>query len=78
MPQKCLILGANGQIGTELVIALRKKLGINQVIASDVKPNNAPDQEGPFVQLDALDESALRDLVVQEKIDTVYLMAAIK
>ena len=76
MPQKCLILGANGQIGTELVIALRKKLGINQVIASDVKPNNAPNQEGPFVQLDALDESALRDLVVQEKIDTVYLMAA--
>jgi nucleoside-diphosphate-sugar epimerase len=76
MSQKCLILGANGQIGTELVIALRAKHGVNQVIASDVKPNNAPEQEGPFIQLDALDESALRAVVVREKIDAVYLMAA--
>ena len=44
MSQKCLILGANGQIGTELVIALRAKHGVNQVIASDVKPNNAPER----------------------------------
>lgn len=76
MSQKCLILGANGQIGTELVIALRAKHGVNQVIASDVKPNNAPEHEGLFIQLDALDESALRAVVVREKIDAVYLMAA--
>lgn len=76
--RKTLIIGAGGQIGTELTLALRNKWGVDQVIASDIKtekPSNLG--EGPYVALDILNRDAVRDYIIGEKIETVYLLAAL-
>jgi nucleoside-diphosphate-sugar epimerase len=76
--RKTLIIGAGGQIGTELTLALRNKWGADQVIASDIKtekPSNLG--EGPYVALDILDRDAVREYIISEKIETVYLLAAL-
>ena len=76
--RKTLIIGAGGQIGTELTLALRNKWGADQVIASDIKtekPSNLG--EGPYVALDILNREAVREYIIREKIETVYLLAAL-
>ena len=74
--KKILVTGAIGQIGSELVVALRQKYGYNNVIASDVRP--AADEEfEPFEILDVLDKSAVARIVSKHKIDTIYHLAAI-
>jgi len=76
--RKTLIIGAGGQIGTELTLALRDKWGVEQVIASDIKtekPSNVG--KGPYVALDILNRDAVRDYIISEKIETVYLLAAL-
>ncbi len=73
--KKILIIGANGQIGTDLLSRLRDKYGAAQVIASDIRePQNADDN---FVLLDATDATAVRKVIQDQSIDEVYLMAAI-
>ena len=74
--QKILVTGAIGQIGSELVMALRQKYGQNNVIASDVRPVSGDEYE-PFEILDVLDKSAIARLVDKHKIDTIYHLAAI-
>jgi nucleoside-diphosphate-sugar epimerase len=77
MEDRTLILGACGQIGTELVTRLRKQLGNDKVVASDIRP---PEDnklgEGPFELIDATDYSALEDVIAHYEVHTVYLMAA--
>ena len=52
---KTIIIGAGGQIGTELTLTLRNKYGKEQVVAADIKPHATPlIQDGPYVQLDIL------------------------
>ena len=69
-----LVLGANGQIGTELVEYLRNHYGHDNVIASDIK---APvDVQGPFIQADVLDVNHLKELVQDHKITQIYHLAA--
>src|SRR5690606_20353930 len=77
MAKKIMIIGACGQIGTELVMALRKIHGNENVIASDIR-EGIPEimQSGPFEIADATDSQAIRDLVRKYKIEEVYLMAA--
>lgn len=73
-----LVIGASGQIGTELVMELRSRYGNNTVVASDLK--TASDEvlgSGPFVQLDVMDRDKLHQIVVQHKIGQVYLLAAL-
>jgi nucleoside-diphosphate-sugar epimerase len=73
-----LVIGASGQIGTELVMELRSKYGNNNVVASDLK--TASDEvleSGPFIQLDVMDRDKLHQIIVQHKIGQVYLLAAI-
>ncbi|MBO6590614.1 MAG: NAD-dependent epimerase, partial [Muricauda sp.] len=54
MQKPILILGACGQIGTELTVELRKKYGSECVIASDIREgNNDLVKSGPFELLDA-------------------------
>ncbi len=73
--KKILIVGANGQIGTDLVQKLRKINGEKAVIASDiVLPQNKDEN---FELLDATDYNAFEKLVQKNNIDEVYLMAAI-
>lgn len=76
--RKTLIIGAGGQIGTELTLALRKKWGVDQVIASDIKTEKPANlSEGPYVALDILNRDAVREFIINEKIETVYLLAAL-
>jgi len=75
---KILVIGACGQIGTELVLALRSKHGISEVIASDVKAMDSSSfLGGPYVQLDVLNRDQLRTYIKENRIDQVYLLAAL-
>ena len=77
MQKNILIIGACGQIGTELTFSLREKYGNDVVIASDIREGNENlMNSGPFEQLDATDYDALEELVAYYEIDEVYLMAA--
>ncbi|MGO3706274.1 MAG: NAD-dependent epimerase/dehydratase family protein [Mesonia hippocampi] len=77
MAQKILIIGACGQIGTELTLALRKKHGNQQVIASDIREGNEElMNSGPFETLDATNYKAIEDIVLHHEVNEVYLMAA--
>ena len=76
MKDRVLIIGASGQIGTELTFALREIYGEDHVIASDLKPNPMHRDIGRFIQLDALDRKALYELIHREKITQIYLLAA--
>lgn len=77
MAMKTLIIGACGQIGTELTMELRKKHGNENVIASDIREGNEElMNSGPFETVDATNYKAIEDIVLHHKIDEVYLMAA--
>lgn len=77
MQKSILILGACGQIGTELTYALRDKYGNENVIASDIREGNESLMDsGPFEILDATDYDALEEVVAYYEISEVYLMAA--
>ena len=70
MPKYILIIGACGQIGTELTLALREKYGNDQVIASDIM------ESGPFEILDATNYDNLEEVIAYYDISEIYLMAA--
>lgn len=75
---KTLVIGAGGQIGTELVRALQQKKGNDNVIAADLKEECPPALAGSlYVQLNALDREGVRSYVINEKISEVYLLAAL-
>lgn len=77
MTSKILIIGACGQIGTELTMALREKVGKNNVIASDIREGSEELMAaGPFEVADATNFEQIENLVIQHDIDEVYLMAA--
>jgi len=77
MSKSILIIGACGQIGTELTFALRERYGIENVIASDIREGNETLMDsGPFEILDATDYDALEEIVAYYEINEVYLMAA--
>ncbi len=78
MNPKILIIGACGQIGTELTAKLRETYGVDNVIASDIrKLNNDVVNNGIFEVVNALDYNQIEHLVEQYKITDVYLMAAL-
>jgi nucleoside-diphosphate-sugar epimerase len=77
MASKILIIGACGQIGSELTTKLRDHLGIDNVIASDIrKSNQYLVNSGPFEIIDAKNLLSVKACVDKHNIDTVYLMAA--
>jgi len=77
MSEKILVVGANGQIGTELVIALRNQYGAEQVIASDINnPAYAIRNSGPFEFANVLDKETLHHLFHKHQPTQVYLLAA--
>ena len=76
--EKILIIGASGQIGSELTIALRKIYGNENVFATDIK--QAPKdivETGPFQILDVLNDKALIHFVIRHKITQIYHLAAV-
>ncbi|PQB05591.1 NAD-dependent epimerase/dehydratase family protein [Aureitalea marina] len=77
MSKSILVIGARGQIGTELTSALRDIHGNDSVIASDIVTiDDAFTNSGPFVQLDAMDKMAIQDVIKDNEVEEVYLMAA--
>jgi len=78
MESTTLIIGASGQIGIELTMALRKKRGNHMVIASDIRPTDDNDLlQGPYEILDVLDKAALESIIEKYNVDEVYLLAAL-
>mgnify|MGYP000300422893 CR=1 FL=1 len=77
MISKTLIIGACGQIGSELTYKLRAEFGNENVIASDIKESNLElVKSGPFKIIDAKNFEQIKDCVEKNNVDTVYLMAA--
>ena len=74
--ERILIIGANGQIGSELVGALAAIHGAHNVIASDISANNVY-EAARYTQLDVLDRAGLAKLVADEGITQVYQLAAL-
>ena len=74
-----LVTGAVGQIGTELVQALRKKYGKDCVIAAGhkTKPTKEFIDSGPFQYVNVLDRNQLEKTIVNNDVDTIYHMASI-
>src|SRR6186997_83329 len=72
---KILVLGSGGQIGTELVDALRKLSGEEHVIASDIKKSSSGN--GPFETIDVLDFNAIHKVVNKHEVTQIYLLAAL-
>ena len=78
MKERILIIGSSGQIGTELVMELRRMYGNENVIASDIRDSSEQVMtSGPFETLDIMDEQLLRIIVKKYNITQVYLLAAL-
>jgi nucleoside-diphosphate-sugar epimerase len=77
MKRTTLVLGACGQIGSELTLALRAALGEDAVVASDIKePTLLELKNGPFEFLDASDGEGLRAICEKYHVGTVYHLVA--
>jgi nucleoside-diphosphate-sugar epimerase len=75
MKEKILVTGAFGQIGTDLVLALQKKYGKENIIALDLK---IPEKfDGISVQMDIMDKEKLKDVIDRFNIKTVYHLVAL-
>lgn len=76
--EKILVIGASGQIGVELTMALRRIYGNANVIASDLRePNPLLIGTGPYVSLDVMNKEMLHVQVIRQNITQIYLLAAI-
>ena len=76
--EKILVIGASGQIGVELTLALRKIYGNANVIASDLREENELLKgTGPYVSMDVTNKEMLHVQVIRQNITQIYLLAAI-
>ena len=76
--ERILVIGASGQIGVELTLALRKMYGNANVIASDLREeNDLLKGTGPYVSLDVMNKEMLHVQVIRQNITQIYLLAAI-
>jgi nucleoside-diphosphate-sugar epimerase len=76
--EKILVIGASGQIGVELTLALRKVYGNANVIASDLREENPLlIGTGPYVSMDVMNKEMLHVQVIRQGITQIYLLAAI-
>src|SRR6186997_1716310 len=76
--EKILVIGASGQIGVELTLALRKIYGASNVIASDLREQNELLKgTGPYVSLDVMNKEMLHVQVIRQNFTQIYHLAAI-
>jgi len=77
MNKRILIIGACGQIGTELTLKLREINGENAVVASDIREGSEElMSSGPFEFINAMDYNSILKIIEKYHINEVYLMAA--
>ena len=77
--KRILVIGACGQIGSELTLELRKKYGEDNVIAADLR-NNPPEsiaKSGIFETLDVMNKQQLHLIITKYNIDSIFHLAAI-
>jgi nucleoside-diphosphate-sugar epimerase len=76
---RILVIGALGQIGSELVPALRQRYGADNVVAADIREaKGLPVSEGgPYEICDITDRNRLDRLITGYKVDTVANLAAL-
>jgi len=74
---KILVTGAVGQIGSELVVALRERYGERNVVATDKAVTRAQVVPGVLEQLDVMHLSSVERALRSHQVDTVYHLAAI-
>jgi nucleoside-diphosphate-sugar epimerase len=76
--QRILVTGAAGQVGTELVPALRVAYGASAVLATDIRmPPEEMQGDGPFRTLDCTDARAVAELARAHRADAIYHLAAL-
>jgi nucleoside-diphosphate-sugar epimerase len=76
--EKILVIGASGQIGVELTLALRKIYGNLQVVASDLREQNPLlEGTGPYVSLDVMNKEMLHVQIIRQGVTQIYHLAAI-
>jgi nucleoside-diphosphate-sugar epimerase len=76
--KRILVIGATGQIGTELVPELRRLYGNDNVVAGyHSKPPTGKLTEGPVEQVDVLNKESIEKVIKKYDINEVYHMAAI-
>lgn len=76
--ERILVIGASGQIGVELTLALRKIYGNANVVASDLREeNDLLKGTGPYVSIDVMNKEMLHVQIIRQSITQVYLLAAI-
>lgn len=73
--ERILVIGANGQIGSELVDALAARLGTDNVVAADIAPRSSFGVE-QYETIDVLDGARVAQVVDSYRITQVYLLAA--
>lgn len=74
-----LVTGAKGQIGSDLVAALRQRHGADAVLETDLQPaaHNGAAKAHRYAQLDVRDRERLGQLVREHNVDTVYHLASL-
>ena len=75
--KKILIVGAGGQIGSELVPYLRNIYGAQNVVATDVRECKGLGDDGPFEVLDALNPTNMASAVARHNVDTIFNLVAL-
>lgn len=77
--KKVLLTGSGGQIGSELAMELRNRLGESNVVASDIRDlSGSPVADsGPFEIIDVTNGQQIADVVKKYNIDTIYHLAAV-
>jgi len=77
--RRILVTGALGQIGSELVVALRARYGANAVIASDIRmpPFDTLRPGERFEFLDSTNGAQIQEIVRNGDVGTIYHLAAL-
>lgn len=77
--KKVLVTGALGQIGSELVLALRERYGVDNVVASDIRmmPAGSAGEDEPFEYADCTRQREIREVVRKYDVGTIYHLAAL-
>lgn len=74
---KILILGAGGQLGFDLTLALQNKYGLSRIVVSDIKPVNNEIGQGIVETVDVLNPDQIQHVIEKHKITEIYHLAAI-
>ncbi|MFT7028958.1 MAG: nucleoside-diphosphate-sugar epimerase [Marinoscillum sp.] len=75
--EKILVIGACGQLGTELTLRLRELYSEDQVIASDLRDPVELIKNGPYEELNIMDVNRLNEVISKHQITQIYHLAAI-